>query len=104
MDTYPDVHWNGHVESIAQATGAEFSVLPSQNATGNWVKVVQRVPVRIAINDGPSDRPLRAGLSTEVKIDTGWHPRGPAFLQGVVAWARDAVAPAVHAGTIDGDR
>lgn len=104
VDTYPDVHWSGHVESIAQATGAEFSVLPSQNATGNWVKVVQRVPVRIAIDAGPSDRPLRAGLSTEVEIDTGWHPRGPAFLQGVVAWARDAVAPAVHAGTIDGDR
>ena len=49
LDTYPDRHWRGRVESISQATGAEFSVIPAQNATGNWVKVTQRIPVRIAI-------------------------------------------------------
>ena len=49
LDTYPDREWRGTVQSISQATGAEFSVIPPQNATGNWVKVTQRIPVRIAI-------------------------------------------------------
>ncbi|MBB4632182.1 HlyD family secretion protein [Sphingosinicella soli] len=59
---------SGHVESIGAGTGSEFALLPAQNANGNWVKVTQRVPVRIAI-DSKSDRPLIAGLSAEVKID-----------------------------------
>lgn len=71
IDTYPDREWSGTVESISQGSGAEFSVLPPQNASGNWVKVTQRVPVRIAITTEPSDPPLRAGLSAEVTIDTG---------------------------------
>ncbi len=58
----------GHVESIGAGTGSEFALLPAQNANGNWVKVTQRVPVRIAI-DSKSDRPLIAGLSAEVKVD-----------------------------------
>ncbi|MFO1067015.1 MAG: HlyD family secretion protein [Geminicoccaceae bacterium] len=71
VDTYPDREWRGEVVSISPATGAEFSLLPAQNATGNWVKVVQRVPVRIAIHDQAGGQPLRAGMSTEVAIDTG---------------------------------
>jgi membrane fusion protein (multidrug efflux system) len=69
FDAYPGVVLNGHVETIGAGTGAEFSVLPAQNATGNWVKVTQRVPVRIAIDD-KSPRRLIAGLSTEVTVFT----------------------------------
>lgn len=70
IDSYPDVKLKGHVDSIGAGTGSEFSVLPAQNATGNWVKVTQRVPVRIAIDDKPS-RTLIAGLSAYVRVDTG---------------------------------
>jgi membrane fusion protein (multidrug efflux system) len=73
IDTYPDRNWQGTVQSIAQATGAEFSVLPPQNATGNWVKVVQRIPMRIAIQAERDDPPLRVGMTARVKIDTGKH-------------------------------
>ncbi len=69
FDAYPDLRLEGHIASIGAGTGSEFSVLPAQNANGNWVKVTQRVPVRIAI-DGRPDRPLIAGLSTHVRIDT----------------------------------
>jgi len=70
FDAYPGLELKGHVASIGAGTGSEFSILPAQNANGNWVKVTQRVPVRIAI-DGKSARPLLAGLSTHVTIDTG---------------------------------
>ncbi len=69
FDAYPDLVLKGSVASIGAGTGAEFSVLPAQNATGNWVKVTQRVPVRIAI-EGDSPRRLIAGLSTEVTVFT----------------------------------
>jgi membrane fusion protein (multidrug efflux system) len=69
FDAYPNLRLNGHVASIGAGTGSEFSVLPAQNATGNWVKVTQRVPVRIAL-DEQSPRPLIAGLSTEVTVFT----------------------------------
>jgi membrane fusion protein (multidrug efflux system) len=69
FDAYPDVVLKGHVASIGAGTGSEFSLLPAQNATGNWVKVTQRVPVRIAIDETPT-RPLIAGLSTHVTIYT----------------------------------
>ena len=69
FDAYPELVLKGHVESIGAGTGSEFSVLPAQNATGNWVKVTQRVPVRIAI-DGKSPRQLIAGLSAEVTVTT----------------------------------
>jgi len=72
VDTYPDHTWTGTVDSISQASGAEFSVIPAQNTTGNWVKVVQRIPVRIAIKDDAAAPPLRAGMSTIVEIDTGY--------------------------------
>jgi membrane fusion protein (multidrug efflux system) len=71
VDAYPGRDWRGSVASISPATGAEFSVLPAQNASGNWVKVVQRVPVRLRV-DVPADAPsLRSGMSVEVSIDTG---------------------------------
>jgi membrane fusion protein (multidrug efflux system) len=73
------------VESVSPATGSEFSVLPAQNATGNWVKVVQRIAVRIAVDPGPEDLPLRTGMSTHVSIDIGHYPHSPmqnAFAQG----------------------
>ena len=70
VDTYPGDTWHGTVESIARATDQEFSVLPAQNSSGNWVKVVQRVPVRIDIRPDPHQPPLSAGMSAEVSIDT----------------------------------
>ena len=69
FDAYPDLALRGHVASIGAGTGSEFSVLPAQNATGNWVKVTQRVPVRIVL-DEDSPRDLIAGLSTEVTVFT----------------------------------
>jgi len=65
----------GHVASIGRGTGSEFSVLPAQNANGNWVKVTQRVPVRIAFDCKPA-RPLLAGLSADVTVDTKEQPQG----------------------------
>lgn len=85
VDTYPDRTFKGHVASIAAATGSEFSVLPAQNATGNWVKVVQRVPVRIDLDEQPEGVNLRSGMSSTVEIDTG-HLRGPAFLAPLATW------------------
>ncbi len=70
IDTYPDRTFSAVVESIGAGTGSEFSVLPPQNATGNWVKVVQRIPVRLVITDPDPDRPLRAGMSADVEVDT----------------------------------
>jgi len=70
IDAYPDFEWRGTVESISEATGAEFALLPPQNATGNWVKIVQRVPVKITF-DQPGDAPLlRMGMSATVTVDT----------------------------------
>ena len=72
VDTYPGQKWNARVASISPASGSEFSLLPAQNATGNWVKIVQRIPVRLAIEEPAHDgRILRAGMSTVVEIDTG---------------------------------
>ena len=72
FEAYGGLKLKGHVQSIGAGTGSEFSVLPAQNATGNWVKVTQRVPVRIAI-DATSPRPLIAGLSTNVTVDVRGH-------------------------------
>lgn len=71
VDTYPNRTWNGRVQSIAPNSGSEFSILPAQNTSGNWVKVVQRIPVRITIDRKPGDPELRAGMSVETSIDTG---------------------------------
>ena len=84
-DAYPDTEWASSVETIASATGAEFAVLPPQNATGNWVKVVQRVPVRIRVEQKPGGgQQLRAGMTVTVSVDTG-RPRGlPRMVQKLV--------------------
>jgi membrane fusion protein (multidrug efflux system) len=71
VDAYPGQKWTGVVQSIAPASGSQFSLLPAENSSGNWVKVVQRIPVRIRITGGPKDLELRAGMSTEVSVDTG---------------------------------
>jgi membrane fusion protein (multidrug efflux system) len=69
LDAYPGVKFEGHLDSIAAATGAQFALIPAQNATGNWVKVTQRVPVRISVT--PIDgKTLRAGMSAVVAVDT----------------------------------
>ncbi len=70
IDTYGDKTFKAHVGSFSPGTGAQFSVLPAQNATGNWVKVVQRLAVRIEIEDGDAAHPLYSGLSATVKVDT----------------------------------
>jgi membrane fusion protein (multidrug efflux system) len=77
IDTYPGVVFNAKVESLSPGTGLTFSLLPPENATGNWVKVVQRLPVRLALED-PKNRLLHAGLSASVEVDT--HYRRPWML------------------------
>ena len=71
LDSYPDHEWQGRVGSISPASGAEFSLLPAQNSSGNWVKVVQRIPLRLDIEQQAAQPRLRAGMSVEVTIDTG---------------------------------
>ena len=69
-DIYPGFHYEGHIDSISMGTGAAFALLPPENATGNWVKVVQRVPVKIVLNKpAPADKPFRVGLSVDVSVD-----------------------------------
>jgi membrane fusion protein (multidrug efflux system) len=71
VDTYPGCKWTGHVDTVSAGSDSSFSALPAENASGNWVKVVQRIPVRVAIDKSECDRPLRAGMSTVITIDTG---------------------------------
>ncbi len=70
VDMYPGHHFHGEVQSISGATGVAFSLLPPENATGNWVKVTQRVPVRVRITDPTPDLPLRVGTSAAITVDT----------------------------------
>ncbi|MGD8341246.1 MAG: HlyD family secretion protein [Gammaproteobacteria bacterium] len=91
VDAYPESEWNGEVESISPATGAEFSVIPAQNASGNWVKVAQRVPVRIRVVDELQGPQLRAGMSAIVEVDTGFERPAPSFL-GFLAVLRTSAA------------
>jgi len=86
VDTYPGRTWQAHVESIGPASGAEFALLPPQNSTGNWVKVVQRIPVRLAIEDMDPAHPLRAGMSVVVEIDTGHKRELPSLVRSALAW------------------
>jgi membrane fusion protein (multidrug efflux system) len=73
VDTYPNRVWKGRVESISPNSGSEFSVLPAQNTSGNWVKVVQRIPVRIQVEHNKGDPELRTGMSVTADIATGHH-------------------------------
>jgi membrane fusion protein, multidrug efflux system len=87
VDTYPDQQWHGTVESISPAAAQEFQLLPAQNTSGNWVKVVQRIPLRVRVDTSDhSQPPLRAGMSAEVDVDTG-HARGlPHVLAALLGW------------------
>lgn len=96
VDTYPDRVFQGRVHSIARATGAEFSVLPPQNATGNWVKVVQRVPVRVSLNPTPDAPPLRAGMSVEVDVATGHEASLPEPVKTIAGWFASGTARAAE--------
>jgi membrane fusion protein, multidrug efflux system len=82
VDTYPDQKWTGTVESISPASASSFSLLPAENTSGNWVKVVQRIPMRVSVSNAPGKPQLRVGMSVELSIATG-HERGlPSFLTG----------------------
>jgi membrane fusion protein (multidrug efflux system) len=71
VDAYPDLVLRARIESLSPGTGSTFALLPPENATGNWVKVVQRLPVRLALLDPRPNAPLHAGLSATVEVDTG---------------------------------
>jgi membrane fusion protein (multidrug efflux system) len=71
VDAFPSKHWTGTVGAISPGTGAQFTILPPQNAAGNWIKIVQRVPVRVEFSPGQDLRRLRAGMSAYIEIDTG---------------------------------
>ncbi|MRG54048.1 HlyD family efflux transporter periplasmic adaptor subunit [Phyllobacterium sp. SYP-B3895] len=80
VDTYPGVEWKGKVASISPASGSSFSLLPAQNTSGNWVKVVQRIPMLVSIDDLSGKPPLRVGMSVTADVETG-HARGmPKFI------------------------
>ena len=71
IDAFPEKEWTGTVGAISPGTGAQFSILPPQNAAGNWIKIVQRVPMRVEFAPGQDVRRLRAGMSANIEIDTG---------------------------------
>ena len=89
VDTYPERVIQAVVASISPATGAEFALLPPQNASGNWVKVVQRLPVRLEIVDTRQMPRFRAGMSVIVDIDTGHKRQLPSFLSDAFNWMND---------------
>lgn len=91
IDAYPNDVREAVVASISPATGAEFALLPPQNATGNWVKVVQRLPVRLELNEPLRDPPLRAGMSVVVEIDTGRQRTLSDFIKSTMNWARGLI-------------
>jgi membrane fusion protein (multidrug efflux system) len=88
VDAFPDRRWEGTVGAISPGTGAQFAILPPQNAAGNWIKIVQRVPMRIEFAAGQDLRRLRAGMSATVEIDTGRHGRLASMLGGASAAAQ----------------
>ena len=92
VDTYPGVEWKGVVQSISPASGSSFSLLPAQNTTGNWVKVVQRIPMRVRIESVEGKPPLRVGMSVTVDVDTG-HARGlPDFVTDLFERGKSLIA------------
>jgi membrane fusion protein, multidrug efflux system len=86
IDTYPDVVFPARVESLSPGTGLTFSLLPPENATGNWVKVVQRLPVRLGIDKFDANAPLHAGLSATVEVDTGYRRPWLDRVDNLLAW------------------
>ena len=82
VDSYPGQQWIGTVDSISPASASSFSLLPAENTSGNWVKVVQRIPMRVSVANTPGKPQLRVGMSVELSVATG-HERGfPSFLTG----------------------
>jgi membrane fusion protein, multidrug efflux system len=86
IDTYPDIVFPARVESLSPGTGLTFSLLPAENATGNWVKVVQRLPVRLTVDKLDPDAPLHAGLSATVEVDTGYRRPWLDRVDRLLAW------------------
>src|SRR6516162_10067764 len=86
VDTYPDVVFPAKVESLSPGTGLTFSLLPAENATGNWVKVVQRLPVRLTLDQFTPDAPLHAGLSATVEVDTGYRRPWLDRAESLLSW------------------
>jgi membrane fusion protein, multidrug efflux system len=99
VDTFPDREWNGSICSIAPGTGAQFSILPAQNATGNWVKVVQRVPLRFCFDPKEDTTGLRAGMSAYLTIDTGRTRTLAGTFEGLKQWVAGYVETLLGART-----
>jgi membrane fusion protein (multidrug efflux system) len=85
VDAYPDRTFKAHVVSMSPGTGSDFAVLPPENATGNWVKVVQRLPVRLELDEVDPNRPLFSGISVNVRVDTGYRRTWRHPFQAVLA-------------------
>jgi membrane fusion protein (multidrug efflux system) len=85
VDAYPDHPFKAHIVSMSPGTGSDFAVLPPENATGNWVKVVQRLPVRLELDGIDPDRPLFSGISVTVRVDTGYCGAWCHLFQGMPA-------------------
>jgi membrane fusion protein (multidrug efflux system) len=84
VDAYPGRAFRAHVVSMSPGTGSDFAVLPPENATGNWVKVVQRLPVRLELDEIDPSRPLFSGISVTVRVDTGYRRTWQNPLQAVL--------------------
>src|SRR6267378_2183059 len=82
VDTYPGQQWTGTVDSISPASASSFSLLPAENTSGNWVKVVQRIPMRVSVASAPGKPQLRVGMSVELSVATGRERGFPTFLTG----------------------
>jgi membrane fusion protein (multidrug efflux system) len=98
IDAFPDQTWTGKICSIAPGTGAQFAILPPQNASGNWVKVVQRVPLRFCFGPGEDTRNLRAGMSAYLSIDTGRSRSLPGVIGDLASWTGDLTRSAFGFG------
>jgi membrane fusion protein (multidrug efflux system) len=92
VDAYPGRTFHARLKSFSPATGSELSVLPAENATGNWVKIVQRLPLNLTPELRDDDPPMRAGLSVDIEIDTGAYRHLPGFLQRLFGTGGDAAA------------
>ncbi len=105
VDVYPDRTFKAHVVSMSPGTGSDFAVLPPENATGNWVKVVQRLPVRLELDGIDPDRPLFSGISVTVRVDTGYRRTWRHPLQAALVTGGGKMSAALAPGTAaDGHR
>ena len=96
IDTYPDVAFHAKVESLSPGTGLTFALLPAENATGNWVKVVQRLPVRLRLEELDPNAPLHAGLSATVEVDTRHRRPWLDRVEGLLAWLTSPTSKAAE--------